>query len=74
MSFYKEDGIFFERKQRTSARRILDAYQSLRPPDKCIKLPLSKYHLQQTFIQCIDVNECTILLPGCAMLIGHSLP
>ena len=73
ISFHKDNGISFDRKQHTSIRRLLDGYQSLRPPDKRIKLPLSEYHIQKIFKYCVDINKYTSLLPGCAMLIGYSL-
>ena len=51
----------------------MKGYQSLRPLDGRIKLPLSEHHNQKMFMYCVDVNKCTSLLPGCATLIGYSL-
>ena len=34
-------------KQDASIRRLLDGYQSLRPPDKRMKLPLTEYQIQK---------------------------
>ena len=34
ISFYKDNGISFDRKQHTSFRRLLNGYQSLRLPDE----------------------------------------
>ena len=73
VSFHKDNGISFDRKQHTSIRRLLEGYQSLRPPDKRIKLPLSEYHVQKIFKYCVDTKSYKSLLPGCAMLIGYSL-
>ena len=73
ISFHKDNGISFDRKQHTSIRRILEGYQSLRPPDKRIKLPFSEYHVQNIFKYCVDTKSYTSLLPGCAMLIGYCL-
>ena len=73
ISFHKDNGISFDRKQYPSIKRLLEGYQTLRPPDKRIKLPLSEYHIQKIFMYCVDTNKYTSLLPGCAMLIGYSL-
>ena len=67
ISVYKDDGISFDKKQYTSIRRILDGFQSLGP------LASSEHYFHQIFIYCVGVNEHESLLPGCAMLIGHSL-
>ena len=69
ISFHKNNSISFDRKQQASIRRLLDGYQTLRPPDKRIKLPLSEYHIQKIFVYCVDTNNYISLLPGCAVLI-----
>ena len=65
--------ISFDRKQHTSIKRLLDGYQSLRPPDKRIKLSSSQCDIRQIFIHCVVVNKYASFLPGCAMLIGYIL-
>ena len=73
ISYHKDNGISFDRKQHSSIKRLLEGYQALRPPDKRPKLPLSEYHIRQIFIFCVDTNKYLDLLPGCAVLIGYSL-
>ena len=55
--FNEDGGISLARKQHTSIRRFLDGHQSLRPPDKRIKLSSSEYHNQKMFMYCVVVNK-----------------
>ena len=73
ISFLKDNGISLVRKQHTSIKRLLDGYQSLKSPDKRIKLSSSEYHVQKIFMCCVDINKYMSLLPESAMLIGYSL-
>ena len=72
ISLYNDNGISFDRKH-TFIRGLLDGYQSLRPPDERIKLPLCEYHIWQTFIHFVDANDYANALPCCALLIAYSL-
>ena len=56
-SLYQVIGISFHRKQQTSNRRTKEAHQSLRLPDERIQLPLSEYHIQKTFMDCVDIHK-----------------
>ena len=73
MSFLKDDGVSFG-KQCTSIRKPLEGYQLLRLPDKRQKRPSFEYHVQKNFMHCVDVNNYTSSLPGCALLIRYMLP
>ena len=51
----------------------MEGFQALRPADKRPKLPLSEYHIREIFKYCVDINNYTDLLPGCAVLLGYAL-
>ena len=73
MSFHEDNGISLVWEQQTSIRRLLEGYQSLRPPDRRKKLPSSEHHIQKMFMHCVDINDHASLVPGCAMLVEYSL-
>ena len=73
ISFHKDNGISFDRKSFPSIKRHIDGYRSLRPPNRRPKLPFSEYHIQQTFLYCIDNNNYNDVMIGCALLIGYFL-
>ena len=73
ISFHKDNGISFDRKQHPSIKRLLEGFYFQRPPDKRPKLPLSEFHIRSIFLFCVNTNEYMDLLPACAVLIGYSL-
>ena len=73
ISFHKDNGISFDRKSFPSIKRHIDGYRSHRPPDRRPKLPFSEYHIQKTFLFCVNNNIYEDIMVGCALLIGYSL-
>ena len=73
ISYHKDNGISFDRKSFPSIKRHVDGYRDSRPPERRPKLPFSEYHVQQTFVYCVDENNYDSVMIGCALLIGYSL-
>ena len=73
ISFHKDNGVSFDRKQHSSIKRLLDGYFIVRPPERRPKLPLSEYHIKNIFRYCVELNEYIDLLPACAVLLGYAL-
>ena len=73
ISFHKDNGVSFNRKSFPSIKRHIDGYRSRRPPDYRPKLPFSEYHVQQTFVFCVNNNIYEDIMIGCAVLLGYAL-
>ena len=73
VSFHKDNGISFDRKQYPSIKRHLDGFRVYRPPQRRKKLPWSEYHIQRTFQHCINTTSYNDVLIGTCMLLCYSL-
>ena len=73
ISFHKDNGISFIRKNYPSIQRHIIGYRSLKPPKRRPKLPFLEYHIQKVFLHCVNTDNYDDVLPSAAVLLGYVL-